>query len=194
MDFGKLASMAEGGNNNQNKQGGFDVSNLASMASGFMGGSSQGQNNNNQGENNQNKQGGLDVSNLASMASGFMGGSSQGQNQGQSQNLLQTAMSLVGNASGSAPKTSEIQDAHNQAYGLGNLGQMSQQAMGMAAAYQVFQKFGGGNGGNSQGDFISMIIKEAMKLFTGSGGNSQGGNTNQLLMSAAQTGMKLFNK
>ncbi|PVU98177.1 hypothetical protein BB561_000070 [Smittium simulii] len=180
MDFGKLGNMASqamSGNKKEDSPGGMDISNIASMAGGLMGGNKK-----------EDSPGGMDMSSIASMAGGLMGGNKSENN---NSDMISNAMKMATSMGGSEPSSSEIKDAHDQAYNKNSLADMSQKAMGMAAAYEIYNKVGGGSGDLS--GIIAKILPEAMKLFNKSGASQSGGN-DQLMMSAAQTAMKLFNK
>ncbi|KAI6012483.1 hypothetical protein F5J12DRAFT_766222 [Pisolithus orientalis] len=86
-----------------------------------------------------------------------------------------------------------VQEAHDRAYNQGSASNMSASSMGSAAALQALKSFtsGGGSGGGSQSQLISLAMGEASKLFDSSGGASSG-SKQDAVNGAAMTVMKLL--
>ena len=74
---------------------------------------------------------------------------------------------------------------------------MGQQSLGLAAAYSAFQKFksgGGRSSGDGKEDIMAMAMTEATKLFSSHKQRGGQADQDQVLATAAQAAMKLFNK
>jgi len=98
-----------------------------------------------------------------------------------------------------------VQEAHEEAYGAGNPGNLPASGMGAAAAMQAFKMFTGGGGaaggarpgggpgaeGNPQSQILAMAMAEASKLFDQQGGAASG-NKQEAITSAAKMAMKLL--
>lgn len=134
------------------------------------------------------------------------GAGSGGNHQGES-SLFSSALSYIQGMGGN-PSAAEdldeddVQRKHEQAYGQGNAGGMSANALGAAAAMQAMKKFtsgsGGGapasgQGGDMQSNLIGMAMKEAAKLFDQSGGAASG-TKQDAVSGAGATIMKLLMK
>jgi len=86
----------------------------------------------------------------------------------------------------------DVQNAHQQAYGNSNPGNLSASSMGGAAALQALKSFtSGGGGGGSQNQLISMAMSEASNLFDSAGGAASG-NKQDAVNGAAMTVMKML--
>ncbi|WVQ98042.1 hypothetical protein IAU59_005164 [Kwoniella sp. CBS 9459] len=116
--------------------------------------------------------------------------------------LFSTAMSFLGgmNKDDNDVDEQRVQQEHQQAYGQGNAGNMSANAIGAAAAMQALKSFtsgdskaAGSGGGDMQSKIIGMAMSEAAKLFDQSGGASSG-NKQDAVTSAGQVIMKLMLK
>ncbi|WVR04614.1 hypothetical protein IAU60_001625 [Kwoniella sp. DSM 27419] len=123
-------------------------------------------------------------------------------NGSQNSDLFSTAMGFLGNMNKDDTDVDEdrVQQQHQEAYGQGNAGNMSANAIGSAAALQALKAFTSGNsqaasggGGNMQSKMIGMAMSEAAKLFDQSGGAASG-NKQDAVTSAGQTIMKLLLK
>ncbi|OMH80587.1 hypothetical protein AX774_g5969 [Zancudomyces culisetae] len=158
-----------------------DFSNLAKLAEGALNRGKEG--------DQQQHSGGID---FGAIASGLMsGGGGGGGGGGIEKAAIQKMMSMAGSMSGGEPSHSEIQQAHDMVYKQGGgLQDMTNKMMGMAAAYEIMNKFGGGGGGKGIESIISMAIKEGMALLGKSGGAGSGGQKD-MMMSVVQTVMKM---
>ncbi|OCF32621.1 beta-flanking protein [Kwoniella heveanensis CBS 569] len=116
--------------------------------------------------------------------------------------LFSTAMSFLGgmNKDDNDVDEQKVQQEHQQAYGQGNAGSMSANAIGAAAAMQALKSFTSGDskaassgGGDMQSKIIGMAMSEAAKLFDQSGGAASG-NKQDAVTSAGQVILKLLLK
>ncbi|BGP54712.1 hypothetical protein JCM8202v2_002299 [Rhodotorula sphaerocarpa] len=154
-----------------------------------------------QGQGHQGSGGGGGGSNPMDMLSSFLNGdqaASHAANEtGDDPGLFQNAVSHMSQNFDDGEPIDEqgTQQAHEQAYGQGNAGQLGAKSMGAAAAMQALKKFtqGGGStsGGNTQSALIGQAMSEAAKLFNQSGGAASGGKQDAV-NGAAQMMMKLL--
>ncbi|KAJ2743587.1 hypothetical protein GGI20_003623 [Coemansia sp. BCRC 34301] len=191
MDFGKLASDYLGGGKDKGKSdghdeqkqgGGFDIDQVASLASSFLGG---------KGSSGQ-QSGGFDIGQASALASKFLGGNS---NNSDHSSLFSSALKMATGASGFNKGDADhgtIKESYNKVSSGDDVTSKAEQTLGMASAYMAFQEFQRGNKGGNRNELVAMAMSQAQKMYSSHSDKGGSANQQETLATAAQAAMKLF--